>query len=88
MKLMAKASVWAFPTFSESQSEQLKCEVIRNVSSLTKCMEKLKVVDLGSAVVSPCFMFPPATYLEVLEAYVFLPEPEVRISNKSHNSSD
>lgn len=51
-------------------------------------MEKLKVVNLGSAVVSPCFVFPPATYLEVLVDYVFLPEPEVRISNESHNSSD
>lgn len=73
-----------------SQSEQLKCEVARNVSSLIKCMDKLEVMNLRSAVVPPLpsFVFPPAAYLEVLEADVFFPEPEVRISNQSHNSSN
>lgn len=39
-------------------------------------------------VLPPCFAFLPATYLEVLEACVSLPEPEVRIPDKSHDSSN
>lgn len=45
------------------------------------------VVGLGKCCPPP-FVFLAAAYLEVLEARVFLPEPEVKISYKSHNSSN
>lgn len=53
----------------------------------TGCCEFGRCGGFGE-VLPPCFAFPSATYLEVLEACVSLPEPEVRISNKSHNSSN
>lgn len=65
--------------------------MIGNVSSLIKCKEKLEA-EYGSVVghgkCSPCFAFWSATYLEVLEACVSLPEPKVKIPNKSYNPSN
>lgn len=66
-------------------------EAIENVSKLNKmqgetggCEFVMCVMGLGKCL--PPFSCLSATYLEVLEACVSLPKPEVRIPNQPHDS--
>lgn len=74
------------------QCEQFKHKVIWNVSSLIKCKDQLEPVrsgkHSGSGKCRLLALRSSASYLEVLEACVFLPESEVRVSDEGHNSNN